>query len=130
MPVNARSVVAVMNRLVVKATVGHDAPERCNQAFTVAATAAASGVDVSLWLTGEAAWLAVPGRASQVELPHAAPLTELLDAVVRAGQVTVCSQCAARRELTQGDVLDDVRIAGSALFVEEVLQPGTQALVY
>ncbi|HEY5032879.1 MAG TPA: sulfur reduction protein DsrE, partial [Actinomycetes bacterium] len=44
--------------LVVKTTVGAEAPERCAQAFTVAATAVTSGVPVSLWLTGEASWFA------------------------------------------------------------------------
>ena len=43
--------------LVIKVTAGADEPERCNQAFTVAAAAAASGVPVSLWLTGESARL-------------------------------------------------------------------------
>jgi len=56
--------------LVIKVTAGSDAPERCSQAFTVAATAAAAGVSVSLWLTGESAWFALPGRAEQFELPH------------------------------------------------------------
>lgn len=120
----------MMTRLVVKCTSGDDAPERCNQAFTVAATAAASGAEVSLWLTGEAAWLGLPGRASLISLPHAAPLPSLLSAVLSSGQVTVCSQCAARRSIGEDDVLDGVRIAGSALFVEEILAPGTQALVY
>jgi hypothetical protein len=36
------------NKLVIKVTAGADAPERCSQAFTVAAVAVASGVDVSL----------------------------------------------------------------------------------
>ena len=83
--------------LVVKVTAGKDDPERCNQAFTVAATAAASGVPVSLWLTGEAAWFALPGRGAEVELPHAMPLADLLSGVLAAGTVTVCTQCAARR---------------------------------
>ena len=50
--------------LVIKVTAGKDDPERCNQAFTVAAAAVASGVPVSLWLTGESAWFgaARPGR--------------------------------------------------------------------
>ena len=61
------------NRLVVKVTAGLDAPERCSQAFTVATTALSAGVDVSLWLTGESAWFALPGRAAEFELPHAAP---------------------------------------------------------
>lgn len=116
--------------LVVKVTAGTDAPERCSQAFTVAATAVASGVPVSLWLTGESAWFGLPGRASEFELPHAAPLADLLDAVLSAGTVTVCTQCAARRGITPGDVLPGVRIAGAAQFVEESLAEGAQALVY
>lgn len=116
--------------LVIKVTVGAEVPERCNQAFTVAAAALSSGVDVSLWLTGEASWFAVPGRAEEFSLPHAAPLHELLGAVIEAGRVTVCTQCAARRELTQEDLLAGVRIAGAPTFVEETVQDGAQALVY
>ena len=73
--------------LVVKVTVGANDPERCNQGFTVAATAVAASADVSLWLTGEAAWFGVPGRAEAFELPHARPLVDLLAAVVDAGRV-------------------------------------------
>ncbi|WP_017603148.1 DsrE family protein [Nocardiopsis alkaliphila] len=116
--------------LVIKVTVGEDAPERCNQAFTVAAAAVASGVDVSLWLTGESAWFAVPGRAATFELPHAAPLQDLLAVVLDTGRVTVCTQCAVRRDLAQHDLIDGVRIAGAPTFVEETLQDGAQALVY
>ncbi|MCW2606651.1 MAG: hypothetical protein JWO60_1344 [Frankiales bacterium] len=114
--------------LVVKATAGAEAPERCAQAFTVAATAVASGVRTSLWLTGEASWLAVPGHS--VELAHSAPLTDLRDAVLAAGTLTLCSQCAARRALTPDDVLPGVRLAGAAVFLDEVLQDGARALVY
>jgi predicted peroxiredoxin len=116
--------------LVVKVTAGQDDPERCNQAFTVAATAAASGVQVSLWLTGEAAWFALPGRGGDIVLPHAMPLPELLSGVLSAGTVTVCTQCAARRDITPDDVLEGIRIAGAATFVAEILADGAQALVY
>jgi predicted peroxiredoxin len=116
--------------LIVKATAGTDSPERCAQAFTVAATAAASGVPVSLWLTGESAWLALPGRAEQFELPHSAPLADLLAAVLAAGTVTLCTQCAARRDITADDVLTGVRIAGAAAFVAEAIADGAQAIVY
>src|SRR5689334_22218856 len=100
--------------LVVKATAGSDAPERCAQAFTVAATAVAGGVPVSLWLTGESTWFALPGRAAEFELPHSAPLPDLLEAVLAGGKVTVCTQCAARRGITAEKVLEGVRIAGAA----------------
>jgi len=116
--------------LVVKTTAGADSPERSAQAFTVAATAVASGVAVSLWLTGESAWYALPGRAAEFELPHSAPLPDLLAAVLAGGTVTLCTQCAARRDITAADVIDGVRIAGAAVFVEECVADGAQALVY
>ncbi len=117
-------------RLVVKVTCGAEAPERYSQGVTVAATALAAGAEVGVWLTGEATWLAVPGRAEEFELPYAAPLAELRDALLTGGQVTVCTQCAARREITEDDLLPGARIAGAASFVEEALADGTQALVY
>lgn len=123
-------VSSITRSLVIKATAGLDRPELVNQAFTVAASAIAAGAEVSLWLTGEAAWLGVPGRANELELEHAAPLADLLEAVLEGGSVTVCTQCAARRELTEHDLLPGIRIAGSAVFVEEVLAQGAQSLVY
>jgi predicted peroxiredoxin len=123
--------LAGMSRsLIVKVTAGADAPERCSQAFTVAGTALSAGVPVSLWLTGESAWFALPGKAAEFELPHAAPLEDLLAAVLSGGMVTLCTQCAARRDIGPDDVIAGVRIAGAATFVEEALADGAQALVY
>ncbi|HJQ42929.1 MAG TPA: DsrE family protein [Jatrophihabitantaceae bacterium] len=119
-----------LRSLVVKCTAGADEPERCSQAFTVAATAIAAGADVSLWLTGEGAWMAVPGKAEEFSLPHATPLAELRDAVLDGGRLTVCTQCAARRDITADLLVDGAVIAGSASFVAEVLVDGAQALVY
>lgn len=116
--------------LVLKVTVGKDDPERCNQALTVAAAATASGVPVSLWLTGEASWLALPDGCPDLALPHATPLPDLLAAVLAAGTVTLCSQCAARRDIAADDIVSGVRIAGATTFVAEILADGAQALVY
>jgi predicted peroxiredoxin len=118
------SLLSMADKLVVKVTAGVDAPERCSQAFTVAATALSSGAQVSLWLTGESAWFALPDRAAEFELP------DLLAALLAGVQVTLCTQCAARRDIEPDDVLPGIRIAGAATFVEEVLGEGTQAIVY
>jgi predicted peroxiredoxin len=121
----------VMSRtLVIKLTAGAEEPERANQAFTVAATAVAAGATVSLWLTGEAVWFAVPGRAEAFELPHAAPLADLLAGVLAGGQLTVCTQCAKRRDLTLDDLVPGARIAGAPAFTEEILADNAQAIVY
>jgi predicted peroxiredoxin len=119
-----------MRDLVIKCTVGEEEAERCNQAFTVASAGVAAGARVSLWLTGDAVWFGVPGRAEEFELELATPLAELRDLVLADGTVTVCTQCVQRRGLVQDDLLDGVRIAGAAVFAEEALAEGAQALVY
>ncbi len=116
--------------VVIKVTAGKDDPERCTQALNVAATAVASGIPVSLWLAAEASWLSLPGRADDIVLPHSPPLPDLLAAVVAGGTVTLCTQCAARRDIGPGDVIEGVRIAGAATFLSEVIADGAQALVY
>ena len=116
--------------LVVKVTAGADDPERCNQGFTVAGPAGAAGAALAQWLSGEAAGCGGPRRAEEFALPHAQPLADLLTAVVEGGSVTVCTQCAARREIVASDLREGIRLAGSTSYVEEVLAEGAQALVY
>ena len=119
-----------MRELVIKCTTGAETPERANQAFTVAAAGVAAGATVSLWLTGEAAWFAIPGRAEAFELELATPLAELRDMVLSGGSVTVCSQCAQRRGIIEADLVEGAKIAGAAVFAEKVLGDHVQALVY
>lgn len=116
--------------LVVKITCGAEELERLNQGLTVAATALAAGAEVSLWLTGDATWMAVAGRAEELTLPHGASLADLRDALLAGATVTVCGQCAARRDLGPEDLLEPAMIRGAAAYVEEVLRPDVQALVY
>lgn len=117
-------------QLVLKVTCGAEDAERCNQAFTVAAAAVASGAEVSLWLTGEAAWFGVPGKAEEFSLALATPLADLRDVVLTGGTLTVCSQCAARRSIAEDDLIAGARIAGAAVFTEEILADSVQAIVY
>lgn len=126
---NAQSPAKLKN-LVVKVTVGTEAPEKLSQAFTVASTAAVSGFTVSLWLTGEASWLALPGRADDFKLEGAAKLSELLGTILSLGTVTLCTQCAGRRKLVEQDLIPGITIRGAASFVEEIMERETQALIY
>ena len=119
-----------MKKLVVTSMAGNNDPERAAQAFTVAATALASGFEVSLWLTSEASLFALPGGAESFELSHSAPLYELRDAILLSGTITLCTQCAARRNITQADLIPGITIKGSTSFVEEIMQDGVQALTY
>ena len=116
--------------LLIKITCGAEAAERANQAWTVAAMGVAAGASVSVWLTGEAVWFAVPGRQPDLSLPYATPVNELIQTVRLGGAITVCTQCAARRELVVEDLIESATIQGAASFVEAALADNVQALVY
>lgn len=118
------------SNLVIKLTCGLESPERVSQAFSVASAALASGINVSLWLTGDASYFALPGKAAEFELPHAAPLADQLNALVEGARVVLCSQCAVRRNINDGDQINGIVIEGAASFVEEITRESTQALVY
>jgi len=117
-------------KLVVKVLTGMNDPERTAQAFTVAAAALASGVEVSLWLTGEASEFALPGKADEFSLSKAAPLPGLIAAILAGGSITLCTQCAERRGITADQLIPGIIIKGAASFVEEIMEDGVQALVY
>ena len=112
--------------LIIKSTTGFDIPEKTNQALTVAVAAISAGVETSVWLTGNSVFLAVPGRAQDIALEHAMDMADLIE----AGSLTACTQCVARRNLTQEDLLPGTRIAGAPVFVEEALRKNAQALIY
>ena len=118
------------NALVIKVTVGQESAERCSQGFTVAATALASGVDVILWLTGDATWFGVPGKAEEFTLEHAAPLAQLRDQILELGKIKVCTQCAKRRGITEDLLLPGIEISGASTFVADIIGPDVKALVY
>ena len=43
--------------------------------------------------------------------------------MMAGGTLTLCTQCAQRRDIAAGDVIEGVRIAGAATFLEESLAP-------
>ncbi len=119
-----------MAALVVKCTWGTERPETLMQAFTVAATAAASGMQVSVWLTGDATAHGIRGT-EDVEIPFSPPLSALRQTILESGgSLTVCTQCAQRRGITEDDLTDGARIAGAAAFIAEATAPDATALVY
>ncbi len=117
-------------RLVIKLIAGKDDPERLSNALNVATAALASGVDVSLWLTSESSWFALPGKIGEIEIAHSPNLDDLLQMIIDGGSVTLCTQCAVRRGIEAGDLIEGIEIKGSASFVEEVTADDVQALIY
>lgn len=114
------------NALVIKIVGSESDPERTSTALSVAAAAVAAGVEVSLWLAGDAVWLAATGERPTLDEDAA----ELFAAVLIGAPVAVCARCAARRDLPADALLPGARIEGAAAFVAAVTAPDVRVLVY
>ena len=109
--------------LMVKITCGAEAPERANQAWTVAATALAAGAEVDVFLTGEAVWFAVRDAQPDLGLEHATPVADLVAPLVELGAVGSARSAPPAAGSPRPTSSPGCTIAGAATFVERVLQP-------
>ncbi len=116
--------------LVVKVTHALDDPERAHIGCNVAAVALASGLQVHVFLAVEGVRRAQPDVPGRLRLADAPPIADLLDALYAAATVTVCTPCASRRGLSEGDFRAGTQLAGSARFVELATADAATALVY
>jgi predicted peroxiredoxin len=116
----------VQRRLVVKIAGDSLEGERVGLGLLVAATAASSGVPVVVWLAAESVRLATTTARPDAGHENA----DLVAALREVAQLYVCARCAARRGIEQADLYPGVRIGGAAEYVEQVLDPNTQALIY
>ena len=116
--------------LVVKVTCGAEEPERCAQAFTVAATAVASGVDGVAVAHRRGVVVRAAGTGGRLALGARRRWPSCWTRCWPAGRVTRVHPVRGRRGITADDLLPGVRIAGAATFVAEVTADDAQALVY
>ncbi|WP_134774575.1 DsrE family protein [Ornithinimicrobium flavum] len=89
-----------MNKAAVSLTTGLEDPERVTVAFLVAVAAAEAGRPTMMFLTKEAARLAVEGVAVAVACDGCPPLTTLMGRYAAAGgQMIVCGVCVDAKKL-------------------------------
>ena len=119
-----------MSSLTIQLTTGARDPERAAQAVTVAAAAVVSGVEVSLWLSGDAVSFATVDGGGVVFPPAYSPWAELGPLLFDAAQVSVCVQSLSTHGVDTADLAPGVRVAGAASLVSEIIAPDTRVLVY
>jgi predicted peroxiredoxin len=99
-------------RAVISLATGLEDPERVTVALLVAVGAAEQGRPTLMFLTKEAARLAMEGVATAVACEGCPPLVELVERYAKAGaRYMVCPICFDARKLDKGRA-DRVRAAG------------------
>jgi predicted peroxiredoxin len=101
-------------KAVVSLVTGLEDPEKVTVAFLVAVGAAEQGRPTLMFLTKEAARLALAGTAVGVACTGCPPLPELLGRYEAAGgRYLVCPICFNARELDKGDLLANAELGGT-----------------
>src|SRR5919198_6347593 len=94
-------------KAVVSLTTGLEDPEKVTVAFLVAVGAAEQGRPTLMFLTKEAARLALNGVATGVACDGCPPLADLVERYAKAGgSYLVCPICFDARSLDKGDLIE------------------------
>jgi predicted peroxiredoxin len=101
-------------KAVISLTTGLEDPERVTVAFLVAVGAAGQGRPTLMFLTKEAARLALEGVATAVACEGCPPLAELTDRYAKAGgRYLVCPICFDARKLDKHQLIEAAELGGT-----------------
>jgi predicted peroxiredoxin len=101
-------------KVVINLATGLEDPERVTVAFLVGGAAAEQGKQVAMFLTKEAIRLAVPDFAEAVACDGCPPLSRLFAQYAEnGGELLVCPICAKARNLDEGNLVGNARLAGA-----------------
>jgi predicted peroxiredoxin len=101
-------------RVVVNLASGLEDPARVTVAFLVGGAALDQGKQVAMFLTKEAVRLATPGVAVGVACEGCPPLPLIFEQFAeKGGELLACPFCVSSREVDDGNLVANARIAGA-----------------
>ncbi len=119
-----------MNGLVINLTHSVDDPDRTSVAMVVAGAAVASNQTTTVFLSSEGTRLAQTGVAETLHEAGFSPVGDLVSSFVDAGgSFLVCSPCAKKRDIAEGDLIKGASIVGGATLVA-LLADGAESLSF
>jgi predicted peroxiredoxin len=118
-------------KAVISLTTGLEDPERVTVAFLVAVGAAEQDRSTLMFLTKEAARLALEGVATAVACEGCPPLAELVDRYVKAGgRYLVCPICFDARKLDKGQLIEGAELGGTVPMWQWIGDEGATTFSY
>jgi len=103
-------------------TSGVDTPERTYAPFILATTAAAMGIDATIYFLIKGITLVKQGEAERIKLGEFPSLKQVMDQAVNAGvKLEVCEQSCMLLGLERGDFVDNAKIVGAATLNDRIL---------
>jgi predicted peroxiredoxin len=106
--------MAENGKVLINLATGLEDGEKVTVAFLVATAAQNAGKEVSVWLTKEAARLALQGVPANVACDGCPPVATLLEQYADGGgELLACPICFNARKLNEGDLAPNARLVGA-----------------
>lgn len=119
-----------MSALVINLTHASDDVDRASVAMVVAGAAVASAQTTTVFLSSEGVRLAQSGVAETLHEEGFSPMADLVTSFVEAGgEFLVCSPCAKKRGIGEGELIEGAKIVGGATLVA-LLADGAASLSF
>jgi len=114
--------MSAKKKILYVQTSGVDTPERTYSPFILAATAAAMGIDATIYFVIKGITVVKKGEAEKVKLGQFPPLRQVMDQAIKAGvQFVVCEQSCMLLGIPRGDFIPEAKIVGAATLNDRAL---------
>jgi len=96
-------------------TSGVDTPERTYAPFVLSATAAAMGLDATIYFVIKGITIVKKGAAEKVRIGQFPTLRQAMDQAIKAGvKFVVCEQSCMLLDIGRGEFISEAKIVGAA----------------
>jgi len=109
-------------KILYVVTGGVDTPERTYAPFILATTAAAMGIDATIYFLIKGVTVVKQGEAEKIRIGSFPSLKQVMDQAVKAGvKLEVCEQSCVLLGLKRGEFVESAKIVGAATLNDRAL---------
>jgi predicted peroxiredoxin len=118
--------MSAKKKILYVQTSGVDTPERLYAPFILGATAAAMGLDATIYFVIKGVTVVKKGAAEKVKIGTFPTLRQAMDQAIKAGvKLTVCEQSCMLLDIGRGEFIPEVKIVGAATLNDLALDADT-----
>ncbi len=114
--------MSAKKKILYVQTSGVDTPERLYAPFILGATAAAMGLDATVYFVIKGITVVKKGAAEKVKIGQFPTLRQAMDQAIKAGvKLAVCEQSCMLLDIGRGEFISEAKIVGAATLNDLVL---------
>lgn len=115
-------ILSAKKKILNVQTSGVDTPERTYAPFILAATAAAMGIEATIYFLIKGITVVKRGEAEKIKLGDFPTLKQVMDQAIKAGvKLEICEQSCMLLGLGRGEFVDYAKIVGAATLNDRLL---------